>query len=106
MRELSLSATDPKILAKQRNKAVVAKCLHKIGIVVPYDEQTDVGYRSLPMTDSRLTQRILGLYYNNYLYKSCYKNSVCHNALSLSPPPPPPPPPSLLLHRGTDEAAQ
>ena len=75
MRELSLPATDPKTLAKQRNKEIVAKCLHKIGIVVPYDEQTDVGYRSLPMTDSRLTQ-LMNAQAVHVLYQSCYKNAV------------------------------
>ena len=51
--ELGLQTTEHKTLVKRRSKAVVAKCLHKIGIVVPYDKQTDVGYRPLPMADSR-----------------------------------------------------
>ena len=38
---------------KTRNKQVVAKCFNKIGIVVPVD-QNDVGYRPLPMTNSKL----------------------------------------------------
>ena len=53
MTELKLTATDGKTLARQRGKQVLAKCLHKIGIVVPYDKKTDVGYRSLPKTDSK-----------------------------------------------------
>ena len=54
MSALNLMATDAKTLAKQRSKEIVAKCLHKIGIVVPYDKKTDVGYRPLPKTDSEL----------------------------------------------------
>lgn len=55
MRELELTTVDAKTLAKQRSKETVAKCIHKIGIVVPYDKKTDVGYRSLPITDSMFT---------------------------------------------------
>ena len=51
--ELSLAATDVKMLSRQREKRVLAKCFHKIGIVVPYDKKTDVGYRSLPKTNSK-----------------------------------------------------
>ena len=54
MMELGLTSMDTKTLVKQRNKEIVAKCFHKIGIVVPCDKQTDVGYRSLPKTDSML----------------------------------------------------
>ena len=54
MRELNLGATDGKTLSKQRSKLVQAKCLHKIGIVVPYDKKNDVGYRSLTKTDSKI----------------------------------------------------
>ena len=54
MRELNLGATDGKTLSKRRSKQVQAKCLHKIGIVVPYDKKTDVGYRSLTKTDSKI----------------------------------------------------
>lgn len=57
MEELKLdSPIDPKILSKRRNKVVQAKCLHKIGIVVPYDKKTDVGYRSLPRSDREIVK--------------------------------------------------
>lgn len=52
MKELKIDAVDAKTLIRKRNKVIVAKCFHKIGIVVPYDKETDVGYRSLPKTDS------------------------------------------------------
>ena len=52
MTELGLTTADRKTLMKRRNKEILAKCLHKIGIVVPYDKETDVGYRPLPKTDS------------------------------------------------------
>ena len=55
MKELNIIDTvDVKSLTKQRNKMIVAKCFHKIGIVVPYDKETDVGYRSLTKTDSEI----------------------------------------------------
>ncbi len=52
--ELGLSLTDPKSLpaVRRRSKGVVARTFHKFGIVVPYDEETELGYRPLPMTDS------------------------------------------------------
>ena len=53
MKKLRLPFTDPKMLAKQRNRNIVARCFHKIGIVVPYDKETELGYRPLPMTDSK-----------------------------------------------------
>lgn len=55
MKELELTTVDAKTLARQRSKTTVAKCIHKIGIVVPYDKKTDVGYRSLPIADSMFT---------------------------------------------------
>ena len=57
--KLGLQTTEHKTLMKRRSKAVVAKCLHKIGIVVPYDKQTDVGYRPLPIGDSRSKHRFI-----------------------------------------------
>ena len=99
MRELSLSASDPKTLAKQRNKEIVAKCLHKIGIVVLYDEQTDVGYRSLPMTDSRPTQ-LTGCTCINLFIPVMLQECCMYDVIMPSPSP------SLSLHRGADEAAQ
>ena len=53
VQELRLPATDPRALVWQRNKEMVAKCIHDIGIVVPYDKKTDVGYRPLPMSNSK-----------------------------------------------------
>ena len=53
MKKLRLPFTDPKTLAKQRNRNIVARCFHKIGIVVPYDKETELGYRPLPMTDRK-----------------------------------------------------
>ena len=42
-----------KELSKQRGKDVVTRCFHKMGIVVPYDRNTELGYRPLPLTDSK-----------------------------------------------------
>ena len=53
MKELQLPCTDQKTLAKQRNQTIVARCFHKIGIVVPYDKKTELGYRPLPMNDRK-----------------------------------------------------
>ncbi|KAF2354235.1 Histone PARylation factor 1 [Trinorchestia longiramus] len=36
---------------KRRRKKVVCKSFHGAGIVVPFDKQTDVGYREIPETD-------------------------------------------------------
>lgn len=44
-----------KELSKQRGKVVVTRCFHKMGIVVPYDRKTELGYRPLPLTDSKST---------------------------------------------------
>ena len=43
-----------KDLVKQRNKLMLTKCFHKMGLIVPYDETTELGYRPLPMSDSEL----------------------------------------------------
>ena len=53
MKELELPCTDQKTLAKQRNQKIVARCFHKIGIIVPYDKKTELGYRPLPMNDRK-----------------------------------------------------
>lgn len=42
-----------KDLTKQRNKLTLTKCFHKMGLVVPYDNNTELGYRPLPMSDSK-----------------------------------------------------
>ena len=49
---LGLTSLPVKELNKQRSKEVVTKCFHKMGIVVPYDRKTELGYRPLPLTDS------------------------------------------------------
>lgn len=36
-----------------RERKVVARTLHKAGIVVPYDKKTELGYRNLAVTDSK-----------------------------------------------------
>lgn len=41
-----------KDLQKGRSKNVVAVTFNKLGIVVPYDEKTELGYRPLPMSNS------------------------------------------------------
>ena len=41
-----------KELQKLRAKERVAVTFNKLGIVVPYDKKTELGYRPLPMTDS------------------------------------------------------
>lgn len=47
-KKLNLEANSP--LIKARNKKVVAKTFHKMGIVVPLDE-SGVGYRDLQMSN-------------------------------------------------------
>lgn len=49
-RKLHLEANPPSI--KARNKKVVAKTFHKMGIVVPLDE-TGVGYRDLQISNGK-----------------------------------------------------
>lgn len=49
---LGLISLPVKELNKQRSKEVITKCFHKMGIVVPYDKKTELGYRPLPLTDS------------------------------------------------------
>lgn len=39
-----------------RERQVVARTFHKAGIVVPYNKKTELGYRSLAITDSELRQ--------------------------------------------------
>ena len=50
--KLGVSDVSLKELSKQRGKDVVTRCFHKMGIVVPYDRKTELGYRPLPLTDS------------------------------------------------------
>lgn len=40
-----------------REKKVVARTFHKAGIVVPYNKKTQLGYRDLAVTDSKLLLR-------------------------------------------------
>lgn len=49
---LTLEKTTSNMQARQRK--VVAKTFHKAGIVVPYDKKTELGYRSLAVTDKEL----------------------------------------------------
>lgn len=49
----SLCDRSVKELQRQRAKDIVATTFNKLGIVVPYDEKTDLGYRPLPMSDSK-----------------------------------------------------
>ena len=51
--QIGLKFSDPKSVSKERSKVVLSKCLHKMGLVVPYDESTELGYRSLPMSDRK-----------------------------------------------------
>jgi len=38
---------------RARERQVVARTFHKVGIVVPYDKKTQLGYRDLAATDSK-----------------------------------------------------
>lgn len=58
MSKLGLSQLPVKELLRQRSKDVVTKCFHKMGIVVPYDKKTELGYRPLPLTDSKYTHLV------------------------------------------------
>ena len=76
MSELKLATTDGKTLTKQRGRDTVAKCFHKIGIVVPYDMKTEVGYRPLPKTNSKTMVYVTNL--RNWEFVCV---CVCHNLL-------------------------
>ncbi|KAL5460079.1 hypothetical protein EMCRGX_G033497 [Ephydatia muelleri] len=52
--ELHLDMQEPKGLTTKRNRTINAKCFHKIGLSVPFDKSTEVGYRPLPVTDGEL----------------------------------------------------
>ncbi|XP_035920027.1 histone PARylation factor 1-like isoform X1 [Anopheles stephensi] len=52
---IRLKASDKQ---QARNKLVVCKTFHKVGLVVPYDRKQDVGYRPLLESDAKL-RRIL-----------------------------------------------
>ena len=39
---------------RERNTKVVTKTFHKVGIVVPVDKKTDLGYRELLETDGEM----------------------------------------------------
>ncbi|KAL0133092.1 hypothetical protein PUN28_000694 [Cardiocondyla obscurior] len=43
---------------RAREKRVVARTLHKAGIVVPYDKKTQLGYRDLAATDNNLQKTL------------------------------------------------
>ena len=40
-------------LKKKRRREVVADTFNKLGILVPYDKKTELGYRPLPVTNSK-----------------------------------------------------
>lgn len=44
-----------------RERQVVARTFHRAGIVVPYDKKTQLGYRDLAATDSKLIECINGV---------------------------------------------
>lgn len=48
---------------QERNKSTVCKTFHQAGIVVPYDEKTELGYRPLSETPSNLPFMISSKYY-------------------------------------------
>lgn len=43
---------DVKELQRKRTKEIVATTFNKLGIVVPYDKKTELGYRPLSMSNS------------------------------------------------------
>ena len=49
----SLSSESVKGLGKKRAKDSVAMTLNKMGIVVPYDKETELGYRPLSLNKSK-----------------------------------------------------
>lgn len=57
--EIKLEKLEP--LRKRRSAVVVAKTFHEAGIVVPYEGKTQVGYRSLIISDLEL-KKILDLF--------------------------------------------
>ena len=51
--KMGLSDLPLKEMTRLRSKDVVTKCFHKMGIVVPYDKNTELGYRPLSLTDRK-----------------------------------------------------
>ena len=51
---------------KPRGRKPVASCLHSAGICVPVNTQLDIGYRPLPMTNSRYLSLI---YFYSFLFQ-------------------------------------
>lgn len=47
---------------KGRKVNSVTKTFHKVGIVVPYDSKTDVGYRPLSESESMLLNQFFSLF--------------------------------------------
>lgn len=45
-------------LQRERNKRVVTKTFHRAGIVVPFDRKTQLGYRSLAVSDAELKKML------------------------------------------------
>ncbi|KAH8326119.1 hypothetical protein KR067_001986 [Drosophila pandora] len=62
-------------LQRDRNKRVVAKTFHRAGIVVPFDRKTQMGYRSLPVSDAEL-MKMLALLERNDIDNGSAKQAV------------------------------
>jgi len=52
-----LPSVEVKDLRKKRTKVVIGQTLNKMGVVVPYDKQTELGYRPVPLTKSEFGWR-------------------------------------------------
>lgn len=53
-KEHSINLEKTPELLRARNKLIVCKTFHGAGLVVPYDKQTEMGYRPLLETDAAL----------------------------------------------------
>jgi len=62
---------------QSREKRVVARTFHRIGIVVPYNKKTQLGYRDLAATDSKYTREHLKITnISNYFTIKPYFNNA------------------------------
>ncbi len=52
-RHKSIPCVDAKDLRKKRASDAVGQTLNGMGIVVPYDKKTELGYRPVPFTKSK-----------------------------------------------------
>ncbi|XP_030373711.1 histone PARylation factor 1-like [Scaptodrosophila lebanonensis] len=62
-------------LQRERNKRVVAKTFHRLGIVVPFERKTQQGYRPLTVSDAEL-KKMLSLLECNGVEDSSAKQAV------------------------------